>query len=59
MQPRPTRTAAIPAQQISRNAALIEKDVLTHIAQRLPCLPLAAGRRDIRTALFVGVYGFF
>ena len=59
MQPRPPRAAAIPPQLIGGDAALIEKDVLAHVAQWLPGLPLAACRRDIRTALFVGVYGFF
>ena len=59
MEPRPPRAAAIPTQQIGGDAALIEKDVLAHLAQRLPRLPLAAGRRDIRTTLFVGVYRFF
>jgi hypothetical protein len=59
MQAGAARAAAIPTQQIGGDAALIEKDVLVHIAQRLPCLPLATGRCDIRTALFVGVYRFF
>ena len=52
-------TAAIPPQQIGRDAAFIEKDVLPDIAQRLPVAPVAPGRRDIRPALFVGVYRFF
>ncbi len=51
--------AAIPAQQVGGHAALIEKDVLAHIAERLPGLPLATRRRDIRATLFVGVYCFF
>jgi hypothetical protein len=59
MQPRPPRAAAIPTQQIGGDAALIEKDVLAHIAQWLPRLPLAACRRDISAPLFVRVYGFF
>ena len=59
VQSRATRAAPIPAQQIGRDAALIEKNVLAHIAQGLPRLPLATGRGDIRPALFVGVYGFF
>ncbi len=53
------RTAAIPAQQIGRDATLIEEDVLADIAQGQPVAPLAPRRRDIRTALFVGVYRFF
>jgi len=59
MQPRPPRATAIPTQQIGGDAALIEKEVLAHIAQGLPRLPLAARRGDIRTPLFVRVYGFF
>ena len=52
-------TAAIAAQQIRRDAAFIEEDVLAHVAQRLPRPPLAPRRGDIRPALFVGVYRFF
>jgi hypothetical protein len=59
MQSRARWAAPIAAQQIGRDATLIEKNVLADIAQRLPRLPLATRRRDIRTALFVGVYGFF
>ena len=59
VQTRAARTAAIASQQIGGDAALIEKDVLAHIAQRLPRPPLATRRGDIRTTLFVGVYGFF
>jgi hypothetical protein len=59
MQARAARTAAIPAQQIRRDTAFIEKDVLAHIAQRLPPPPLPACGGDVRTPLLVGVYGFF
>jgi hypothetical protein len=59
MQPRPAGAAAIPPQQVGGDAALIEKDVLSYIAQRLQVLPLAARRGDVRTPLFVRVYGFF
>lgn len=52
-------TAAIPPQQIGGDAALIQKDVLPDIAQRLPVAPLATGRGDIRAPLFVGVQSFF
>jgi len=56
---RPARIAAIPAQQIRGDAALIQKDVLPDVAERLPVPPLAPRRRDIRPALLVGVYRFF
>ena len=59
MQPRAPRAAAIASPQIRRDPTLIEKDVLAHIAERLPGLPLATRRCDIRTTLFVGVDGFF
>jgi hypothetical protein len=59
MQAGATGAAPIATQQIGRDAALIEKDVLADIAQWLPRLPLAARCGNIRTTLFVGVYGFF
>ena len=58
-EPGAAQTAAVAPQQIRRHAALIEKDVLAHIAERLPRPPLAARGHDIRPTLFVGVYGFF
>ena len=58
-QARAARTPAIAAQQIGRHPAFIEEHVLAHVADRLPGLPLPARRRDIRPALFVGVYRFF
>jgi hypothetical protein len=51
--------AAVASQQIGRDAGFVEKDEVPGIAQRLRLLPVAAGRGDVRTALFVGVYGFF
>ena len=59
VEPRAAGTAAIPAQQVRGDAALIEKDVLPNIAQWLPVPPLAPCDRDIRPPLFVGVYRFF
>ena len=53
------RAAAITPQQVGRHATFVEKDVLSYIPHRLPGLPLATGRRDIRPALLVGVYRFF
>ena len=58
MEARPARIAAIPAQQIRGDAALIQKDVLPDVAERLPVPPLAPRRRDIRPALLVGLYRF-
>ena len=59
VQARAARAAAIASQQVGGDAALIKKDILAHIAQGLPRLPVPAGRGDIRPALFVGVYRFF
>jgi hypothetical protein len=35
------------------------QSVVQFLAQREPAAPLAAGRGDIRPALFIGVNGFF
>ncbi len=59
MEPRAPRAAAVAAQQIGRDATLIEEDVLAHVAYRLPPLPLVTRRGHIRPTLFVGVYRFF
>lgn len=56
---RATQTAAIPTQQIRRDAAFIQKQILRYRAERLPRLPLPPGRGDIRPTLLVGVYRFF
>lgn len=53
------QAATVAPEQIGRHATFIEEDILPHIAQRLPDLPLSPGRRDIRPALLVGVYRFF
>ena len=58
-EPQAAWAAAIAPQQISRDAGFVEKDEVPGIAQRLRLVPVAAGRGDIRAALFVGVYGFF
>lgn len=58
-QPRATRTAPVPPQQVSRYAAFIEKDVVPDIADRLPLTPSPTLSDDVGAALFVGVYGFF
>lgn len=56
---RAARTAAISAQEIRRDAALVEKEILAHVAQRLNAPPPAARGGDVRPTLFVGVYRFF
>ena len=56
---RAAQTAAVPAQQIRRDAAFIQKHIVLRGAKRLPRLPLPPGSGDIRPALFVGVYRFF
>jgi hypothetical protein len=45
---RAAQTAAVPSQQIGRDATLIEKDALPDIAHRLPPSPPAAHRRLVR-----------
>jgi hypothetical protein len=52
-------TAPVAAQEISRDAAFIEKDVLPGVAQWEPVAPAAPVSGDIRTPLFVRVYRFF
>lgn len=58
-QPRAPGAAPIAAQQIRRDTAFIQKDVLAHIAERLPPRPPPSFSGDVGPALFVGVYGFF
>lgn len=53
------QTAAVSTQQIRRDPAFIQKQILRHVAERLPRLPLPPGRGDIRPTLLVGVYRFF
>jgi len=54
----PAGAAAIPAQQIGRDPALVEKDIVPRIADGLAELPAAARGRDISPPLLVGVYRF-
>jgi hypothetical protein len=58
-QPHAAETAPVSTQQIGRDAAFIEKDVLPGVAQRQPVAPTAPLSRDVGSPLFVGVYGFF
>ena len=53
------KTAPVSAQQIGRDAAFIEKDVLPGIAQRQPLAPPAPLSGDVGASLFVGVDRFF
>ena len=59
VEPRPTRTSTVPSQQIGSDAAFVEKEVLPHIAERLPLTPAAPLSDDVRASLLVGVNGFF
>ena len=52
-------TAPVAAQEIGRDAAFIEKDVLRGVAERQPGAPAAPLNGDVGSPLFVGVYGFF
>ena len=53
------RAPAIAPEQIRRDAAFIEEDILADVTERLPVAPAIAGRDDVRATLFVGVNGFF
>ena len=53
------RTAPVAAQQIGRDAAFIDKDVLPGVVQWQPVAPAAPLSGDVGTSLFVGVYRFF
>jgi len=58
-EPGAPQTSAVAAQQIGRHAAFIEEDVLAHVAERQPRVPLPSGRDDVRSSLLVRVDGFF
>ena len=53
------RAPAVAPEEIRRHAALIEKDVLPHVAERLPLAPVAPLSGDVGASLLVGVYRFF
>ena len=59
VEPRPTRTSTVPPQQIGGDAAFVEKDVLPHIAERLPLAPAAPLSSHVWAPLLVGVHRFF
>lgn len=52
-------TAPVSPQEIGRDAAFIEKDVMPGVAQRQPVAPPAPLSGDVGPPLFVGVQGFF
>ena len=58
-QPHAAQAPAIAPQQIGCHPTFVEEQLLPHITQRLPGVPLAPGRGDIRPALLVGVHRFF
>ena len=58
-EPRAARTSPIAPQQIRRDPALVEEQVVPYVAHGLHARPLPARRGDVRPTLFVGVYGFF
>jgi hypothetical protein len=58
-EPRPAKTPPIPAEEVRGHAALIKKDVLPDVAERLPIAPPTPLSGDVGPALFVGVNRFF
>ena len=56
---RPAKASGVAAQQIGGHARFVDEDVLSRLTKRLGLAPLTASGRDIRSTLFVGVYGFF
>jgi hypothetical protein len=57
--PQPPQAARIAADEVGGDAGFIDEHKLTRVVDRLRLDPAAAGRRDVRASLFVGVYGFF
>ena len=57
--PAAAQTAAIPAEQISGDAAFIHEDPLADVTQGQPGAPVAALGRDVGPSLFGGVHRFF
>jgi hypothetical protein len=54
-----SKTPAIPAEQVCRDAAFIEKDVLSRVAEWLPVSPAAPLSGNVGPSLLVGVDRFF
>ena len=57
--PHAATTRSIAAQQIGRDAAFIQKDVVPRVVQRQPRTPAAPVSGDVGSPLFVGVQRFF
>ena len=57
--PRAAQASGVAPDEIGGHARFIDKDILLPIVERLGLAPVAAGGRDIRASLFVGVYRFF
>jgi hypothetical protein len=57
--PHAAEAARAAPDQIRGDAGFVDEHILARIVERLRLDPSAAGRGDVRTALFVGVYGFF
>ena len=58
-QPNAAQTAPVAAQQVGRDAALIDEQILMRVVHRLGAAPAAPLSDDVGPSLFVGVYGFF
>jgi hypothetical protein len=56
---RAARAPTIAPDQIGRDAAFIQKDILSDIAERLLLAPAPTLSRDVRASLLLGVYRFF
>ena len=53
------QAAPVAAQQIGRDAAFIDEDVLPRVAEWQPIAPAAPFSGDVGAPLLVGVYCFF
>jgi hypothetical protein len=58
-EPRASETPAVAAEQVGRDAALVEKDVPLGVPQREAVPPAASLSGNVGPSLFVGVYRFF
>ena len=57
--PGPAGTAGVAASQISGHARFVDEDVRSRVVKRQRLSPPPSGGGDVRSTLFVGVYGFF
>ena len=56
---RAPRAPPVASEQVGRDAALVQKDVLADVTERHPLAPVLARDDDIRPTLLVGVHRFF